>query len=765
VYTNDLSVGKTTILRARAFHPELQASDINTRTYIFIDDVIHHSPDGVPPGPAWPDGIVNEQVMDYGLDPQILEDPRYAPLITNALLSIPSYSLVADPEDLFGYQYGIYVNSTLFGPAWERPASIELLHPDGRKGFQANCGVRIRGGHSRWPHNPKHAFRLLFRGSYGDGHLAYPLFGDEGAQTFKNIDLRTSQNYSWAFENGERFTMVREVFSRDTQRDMGQPYTRSHYCHLYVNGHYWGLFQTQERSEASYAESYFGSHESNYDVVKIRGGIGRKFTCMATDGDLEAWRRLWEAMREGFETDEQYYRVLGCDADGSRNHEYEVLVDPANVIDYMLCTYYVGDPDGPVNPEYLLPNNFYAIRRRDGTQGFQFFRHDAEHSLDNLYENRLPETILGQDTFLHFNPKILHEHLLDHPDYRQLFIDRVYAHFFNDGPLTPQRCMQRFRARAERIEEAVVAESARWGDAQREKPYTRDDDWRSAITWVLEEYMPRRSAIVLQQFKDADLYPDTAAVTFSIRGGAVTNGTRLKLEAAEGVILYTTDGRDPRLLGGDAAWYAKSHKTGKGAATITIDHTMHVKARVLHKGEWSPLREDVFTLGTVAGSLRITELMYHPPAVPNRWRHDANDFEFIEMYNAGNEPVDLAGCSFTEGIEFTFPTFILDPKSFAVICANRNAFEARYGGRGVTVAGTYDGRLSNSGERVKMVDAAGNLVSAFSYEDSIPQSDGGGYSITLIHPLPGNPARVEHEWRASTRLLGTPGFSDGRRVD
>ena len=68
--------------------------------------------------------------------------------------------------------------------------------------------------------------------------------------------------------------MVREVFSRDTQRDMNQPYTRSRYYHLYLNGMYWGLFQSQERSEARYAESYFGGSEEEYDVVKVNTETG-----------------------------------------------------------------------------------------------------------------------------------------------------------------------------------------------------------------------------------------------------------------------------------------------------------------------------------------------------------------------------------------------------------------------------------------------------------------------------------------------------------
>ncbi len=156
------------------------------------------------------------------------------------------------------------------GIEWERPASIELIHPDGKKGFQINCGVRIRGGWSSHGDNPKHAFRFFFRKEYGSGKLNYPLFDDEGVKEFDKIDLRTSQNYSWSYPNrlGLYNTMNHDVFSRDLQRETEQPYTRSRYYNLFINGVYWGIYQTQERAEASYAQSYFGGKEEDYDVIK-----------------------------------------------------------------------------------------------------------------------------------------------------------------------------------------------------------------------------------------------------------------------------------------------------------------------------------------------------------------------------------------------------------------------------------------------------------------------------------------------------------------
>jgi hypothetical protein len=77
---------------------------------------------------------------------------------------------------------------------------------------------------------------------------------------------------------------MRDIWARDTQLAMGRPATRGRYYHLYLNGIYWGLYQSEERAEAAFGETYFGGDQLDYDVVKTRGAL--------TDGTFDAWRRL-----------------------------------------------------------------------------------------------------------------------------------------------------------------------------------------------------------------------------------------------------------------------------------------------------------------------------------------------------------------------------------------------------------------------------------------------------------------------------------------
>ena len=167
---------KTTTLRARSFKPETEPSLVETATYLFLADVVEQSPTGRAPE-GWPTSRnINGQTLDYGMDPAIVDSTQWGSQLSEALTQIPSMSVVMDIDDFLGSRDGIYVNAGGHGKAWERPASLELINPDGSEGFQVEAGIRIRGGFSRSGNNPKHAFRLFFRQEYGDAKLEFPLF-------------------------------------------------------------------------------------------------------------------------------------------------------------------------------------------------------------------------------------------------------------------------------------------------------------------------------------------------------------------------------------------------------------------------------------------------------------------------------------------------------------------------------------------------------------------------------------------------------------
>jgi hypothetical protein len=595
------------VLRACTLAPDSSFSASITQTYLFISKVKTLSPHGLKPSDIWPNSS-SVQAMDYGMAPDVINSTRYKNLIDSALISIPTISMVTDVNNLFAADSGIYNHALQDGDGWERPASIELLNPDGTDGFQINAGIRVRGGWSRHGDNPKHAFRLFFRSEYGTSKLKYPLFGTEGASEFDKVDLRTGQNYSWSYPGhlGQYNTMISEVFSRDLQREMGQPYTRSRFYHLYINGVYWGLYQTQERSEARYAASYFGGSSDDYDVLKIDDN----YTITATDGNPNAYQNVWNLCVSGFKTIANYFKLQGLNIDGTRNPNYKVLVDIDNLIDYMLVIFYAGNFDSPTSQfgGNSFPNNFYAIYNRNGDDGFKFFAHDAEHTLRTtggegpgigIYENRVNISMYVSD-FSRFHPQWLHYKLSSNAEYRMRFADHVYRHFFNHGWMTPDKVKPLFLSRAKEIEMAIIGESARWGNTYASPSRNKDDDWLPAINDIVNNYFPKRTKIVLNQLKDqaVNLYPNIDPPIFQHNGTEIQDaqlkigaGYKLKLinpNNPKGAIYYTNDDQDPRSIGGVKAIFAIQ---GGNAIDLTIDESTIIKARVWYGDTCSALHE------------------------------------------------------------------------------------------------------------------------------------------------------------------------------
>jgi hypothetical protein len=586
IYTDPCTINETTTVRAAAVRPGWLDSNVETHTYIFLDDVVTQSLNGNPPS-GWPSGPINGQRLDYGMDPCIVNDGTWGPQLEQALTSIPTISIVTDLDNLFDTGIGIYVNAGGHGRGWERPTSLELIYPpnpqgpgfpdlvevpDGnggviwelpsemRDGFQIDAGLRIRGGYSRQDSNPKHAFRLFFRNEYGSGKLNYPLFGDEGVDSFDKVDLRTSQNYSWSFNNtssNQHNTMCRDVWARDTQGLMGRANTRSRYYHLYINGQYWGVFQTQERPEAAYGASYFGGEREDWDCVKATGP-NASYTIEATDGTLDAWQELWDLANLGFASDENYYHAQGLDPSGTRDPCYPVLLDVDNLIDYVIMVFYDGDRDAPIS-NFLgntNPNNWYGIRNRNGEEGFRYFVHDAEHTMLRGMTDRTGPYPCG-DQFQHSNPQWIHQELMAHPDYRLRFADHAHKHLFNSALLTSGPAIGRFEARAEQIDMAIIAESARWGDSMTDPPRTKTD-WQNAINNEVNNFFPTRDGVIVSQLRNttlrsgvlAPIYPSVDAPLFNDLGGIVVPigfNVTMSNPNGSGIIHYTTDGNDPRL--------------------------------------------------------------------------------------------------------------------------------------------------------------------------------------------------------------------------
>lgn len=560
-YTGPFEVSKTTVVRAAVPDADSILQQDTSATYLFLEEIIAAGatpPDGFPA-----DKAVNSQAMRYGMSTAITESEdedtqlRLRRGFTNGVRTV---SLVIDPKHLFDKTKGIYVNATGNGREWERPVQVEQINPtDSADEFNVPAGIRIRGAFSRGSGYPKHSFRLFFRSEYGMGTLKHALFGDEGVGEFEKIDLRTEQNYAWS-NNGGWETFVHEVFARDSQRDMGECYNRSRYYHLFINGVYWGLYQTEERVDQNYAESYGKGAAANYDVVRTSQP---GYNTGVVEGESAAWENLWRiTTQEGYGDNypNNYNLVRGLNPDGTRNPDLPVYVNVTNLIVHMLTSQFAADTDAPANTSGMA-NNLAAFRCRvDGSgkiDGFVWNRHDAEHSLSRgggydagtgalLYGTRGANHSLALGNF---NPAELHYELCANAEYRRTFADLVNKHILQDGgALTAPVAEARFRARMAEIDDAIVCESARWGGSG-----------KTRATWLNNcndciNFINRRAPYLIAAYRELGWYPSVDASTVIDGTGApVAEGATIAASdqiyltvPAGGTAYYTTDGSDPR---------------------------------------------------------------------------------------------------------------------------------------------------------------------------------------------------------------------------
>lgn len=356
--------------------------------------------------------------------------------------------------------------------------------------------------------------------------------------------------------------------------------------------------------------------------------------------------------------------------------------------------------------------------------------------------------------------------LFNDPDFTQIWVDQWVS--LRSGALSDANLLATVESHVAEIESVADRNFDRWtnlpatGGGAYAEPGTTG--WYAEVShlagWLIER----------ARWTDGMMTP---TVGFSLESGEVTSGVEIELDVEDddAVIYYTTDGSDPRGENGVVAPNALVY-----AEPIQVGSSVEVRARAFNSarmsadlGPWGAMTSNFYSTAEAASvaNLRVSELHYNPLdptaeellAAPGA---DNNSFEFVELVNISDRPIDLDGVRFVDGIEFDFTTAgirVLDPGEAVVIVENLVAFEARYGD-GVSVAGEYDGRLSSGGELIELVSKTGETISRFEYLDSSPwpiSADGDGPSLVAIDLL-ADPDESS-TWTASTVVHGTPGIA------
>ena len=630
---------------------------------------------------------------------------------------------------------------------YEKACGVELYYPDHPrlaefqgKGFEEEAGLR--------PHSwvtEKRAFRLYFKKKYGAGKLNYPALEsnpwEPGQSTatkeFDKLVLRHHSNDGWEGRWGrsKEALYLRDQFARAIQYEMGGLGTRSIWTHLFINGEYYGLYSPCERPDDNWQASYLGGDDDDY-LGFNHGGV----------------------INEG--ADETIYNAFLNPPDLSNNNNYQNYkqnLDVKQFSDFLIAAWYclTHGHDWPVNGD--RPQNYYGGNRNNPPGPTQMFIWDFEASLnwDSEVHEKFKRNSSDKDQVW---IKAWFA-LIENEEFMMTFADRAYKHLYNDGVLTEPVSNDRLTAMSEWVKPAIEAEHWRWD------PNGNIGDWQNQLNKAYTK-LPTNPANLIKSLREENYYPDIDPPLYH------NNGTELKVTKLQttsgyeltmsnpnggGTIYYTTDGTDPRQVGGAVAGNAKTYNS----ETLTLNESTLVLARVKNGNEWSAVHCLNIYMNNDLTPLKVTEIMYHPTV----WQDvDHTALEFIELKNTSTtETLDLSGVSFVDGIEYKFPLgATLAPQTFIVLASNKEMLLKKC--PGTEISGEYTGQLRNSGEWIKAATFGGDTIIKFAYSDDAPwpvEADGLGYSLVPTAPNPVGDQNSASEWTSSTdNSCGSPNADD-----
>ena len=548
-YQNPINIATTTILKVISFHPGFLPSAVETHSYIFPDSVARQpsNPEGYPSDWGTDNEVPGRTVVsDYEMDPRVVDAAQEGFTVPDALEDIPTLSISMPVSDLFGSR-GIYTHPLSRGDAWERDCSLEWMDPSGTDGFQVNSQIEMHGNSSRRPWRmQKHSFRLTFLSRLGTGKLNFPLFKDSPVKRFNKLILRACFTDSWGLvswapnryrPNDSQY--IRDIWMKESMAAMGHSSSHGDWVHLYLNGLYWGIYNITERLDEDFFADHLGGQPEDWEIAA-------NFS-----GSSPGWSRLLSELRS-LSADDDLVNI-------------EKILDVDNFIDYFLLHFYADAEDWP-------HQNGYAARNRSAEEPFRFYVWDQEIALDNHRMQRYSSGASGK-------PGEMFQRLRRNDVFRRRFADRVQHHLFERGGLRLKDAQERYLQIANRIDKAIVAESARWGDTQASTPYgnrvqqpsrannvddlqyppaphapdiyfTREDSWLIERDNVINHYLPAiydpsHNNSLINELRANRLYPNIAPPLFTPGGGSATAFEIQLNSPAGGEIYFTLNGTDP----------------------------------------------------------------------------------------------------------------------------------------------------------------------------------------------------------------------------
>ena len=285
LYTGPVSIGNSTVIRARAFNYTSLPGEITTNTYV-----------------------------------------------TQLNHDLPIICLSTDPYNLWDETYGIFAYGpnpgndvpyfgANFWQDWERPIHFEYYDNYGNRRIDQDAGIKVFGGWSRA--SDQKSVALYARSIYGKGSFECRFFADKPIDKFESIVLRNSGNDNMGLQFQDCF-MTGLARRMDIDRQAFQP------AAIYINGEYWGLLNMREK-----VNEHFIAENHNVDPDNINL--------------LESQNSVIQGSSSDYQEILSYLGTNTSLSDNERYNWMKEQININNFIQYQLIQIYINNQDWPGN--------------------------------------------------------------------------------------------------------------------------------------------------------------------------------------------------------------------------------------------------------------------------------------------------------------------------------------------------------------------------------------------------------------------------------
>lgn len=421
---------------------------------------------------------------------------------------LPVLLLSVDSLDFFGDSAGIYVPGRLFhelgwdwtnpygghanyfqdGPAWERPAHLDIRMPGGAR-HQQHIGVRIHGGGTRAL--PQKSLRIYARGGYGLDHIPMDFFQD-GRNQHRRLILRNSGQ-----DAVFRTTMLRDAVIHQILSPLRLETQASRPSLVFLNGEFWGIHNIRERYDDDYLLLAYGIPTQDLDILENN--------LVPESGDYLHYHDLIQFLQAHDPAEDSVYAEL-CRR-----------LDPDNYMDAQIAQIYSANYDWPGNnviywrkrTDQFIPDAPYGHDGRwrwmikDTDMGFGLW--DGEGYAFNMLEQATEED--GPDWPNPSWSTFLFRKTLRHPGFRDAFITR-FCDLLNTA-FHPHRAQLLLNRYAERIEPHMPLHLRRW-----QRPDSMEA-WRSNLE-IMRDFALKRPIFQRQHLREFFDLAEPAIVTLQV---------------------------------------------------------------------------------------------------------------------------------------------------------------------------------------------------------------------------------------------------------